>query len=376
MRRGWNVIVLFALSGCGAEPSTPSQSPSDASDGFSTAPHAGFPRVSPHTGTVLDPIKLVTITFANDGNRTKAEQLGDDLVASKWLTTIGADYGVSSAVHLGKIELSGNAPAAPTDGALVSSLWQWIGDGTVPSDPDAFYMIYYPSGTIFDSAPLSPGVLCKTDGAYHWNAESNGKAIAYGVYVDCGAGWDPMSYAISHELAEAATDPYGDYRSGFYLDVPSPDPWAAESGFGGEVSDLCESAPFAAEDTWQLARVWSNSAADAGTNPCVPSDGTSYGVSAERATMPTVTAGSHVVFTLTGWSTVARDDWDLTVGVASDSSFSLAELEPQLSRTSVNNAQTGTLTLTVPEYAPSKTLGAVHVVSSSGLIWPLGFIVQ
>jgi hypothetical protein len=381
--------ALIGCSGTGERPPTSfpdmqsaldAASPADVggNDGFVSAPHTPYPQLAKHTGVVLNPVKLVTITFANDSNRATAEMLGDYLVGSPWMKEIIASYGVASATHLAKVELTTSAPSTPTSSSLVSSLWQWIGDGTIPSDPNAFYMVYYPRGTTFDSSPLSPGILC-TNGvsAYHWNAESNGKAIAYGVFVDCGPNWYPPSYAVSHELAEAATDPYGNYQNGYFLDVASPNPWFAQSGFWGENADLCEHLPIYVENGWSLSRVWSNAAVAAGANPCVPSDGMdAYGVGADPTAMPTVAAGSQISFSITGWSSTARAEWTLTTARAHKSALSLSQMSPQLSRSTINNGETVTLTLTVPSTATTNTIGSVLVISAPGLIWPVGFIVK
>jgi hypothetical protein len=346
--------------------------------GFVTAPHEPLPLLARHTGTVLANVKLVTVTFANDNNRAKAESFGDYVVGSKWLQIVGADYGVGLGTHQ-KVELPQDAPGKMTDAELVKSVWQWIGNGTLPSDPQAFYMIYFPSGTMFDASPLLVGILCQSIGAYHWNARQGNAALAYGVYVDCGPNWDPLTQAVSHELVEAATDPFGDYHDGYFVDVQSPNMWIAEDGFYAEAADLCEGDIITVRPgNWVLATSWSNSAAAAGSPPCVPvAKGVDYyNVSPSPATLPTLAAGATTTFTLTGWSTAPRTDWQLTAVAASRSDLQLADLKPTFAATSINNGRTTKLTLTVPATAKSGQLGAVDVVSGPARFWPVGFIVQ
>jgi hypothetical protein len=73
---------------------------------------------------------------------------------------------------------------------------------------------------------------------------------------------------VSHELAEAATDPDVGIPKYTY-NMYGNDAWATDTR-GGEVGDLCENQPGVVEDNWSLARIWNAVAAKASKNPCQP----------------------------------------------------------------------------------------------------------
>jgi hypothetical protein len=80
---------------------------------------------------------------------------------------------------------------------------------------------------------------------------------------------DTTTQAISHEVMEAATNPYG---SGYTYVDDEHSPWAIGMG-GGEVADLCNlrgSYWRPSSIGYAIARAWSNAAALAHKNPCDP----------------------------------------------------------------------------------------------------------
>jgi hypothetical protein len=87
------------------------------------------------------------------------------------------------------------------------------------------------------------------------------------------AGLDPVTAGASHELIEAATDPFADLDPAFATVDADHIAWAVALG-GGEVGDLCagDSASFVKfpELPYVVQRSWSNAAAAAGHDPCVP----------------------------------------------------------------------------------------------------------
>src|SRR5258708_25154969 len=93
---------VFSAIACGKSPP------------FQQAPHAPLPQLQPHSGTVLSSVKLVTITWAGYEFQEQVEQFGDFVVHSKWLTTVGSDYGVGAGTHV-RAPISHPAPSSLTD---------------------------------------------------------------------------------------------------------------------------------------------------------------------------------------------------------------------------------------------------------------------
>jgi hypothetical protein len=77
---------------------------------------------------------------------------------------------------------------------------------------------------------------------------------------------------VNHELDEAATDPYVNSNPAYIGDDNDHLAWAVATG--GEIGDMCEynadSNYTPPGSTYMVQRTWSNKAAKAGQNPCVP----------------------------------------------------------------------------------------------------------
>jgi len=93
------------------------------------------------------------------------------------------------------------------------------------------------------------------------------------------SGIDAVTAPISHEIVEAATDPFGPTKPAW--DTPdAPHAFLPLLVGGPEVADYCypfEASYYVASDIGHaVARSWSNAAAAAGHDPCVPADATPY----------------------------------------------------------------------------------------------------
>jgi hypothetical protein len=347
------------------------------SGGYAAA-HTPLPQVNRHAGVVLANVELVSISypqfqFANDVNKW-----GDFVFGSAWFG-VGRQYGVKSGMHARAVTPSGNLPSMMSSDALLQQLDALIAAGAVPAPKTTksdqyLYMIYVPKTT---TVVGSVGTSCVDYLGYHGSASYQGTVYPYALAVDCGSGLDDLLSTASHELMEAATDPYDGSDAGYYLDVSLPDPWYADSGY--ELGDLCDGEPNATEDGFALQPIWSNAAAAAGEDPCAPVTRPAFAdFSVAPALVPTVAAGSSVSFTLTGWSLAVAEDWPLGVAAAPNSDLSLEPMQPLLSANEINNGKTVTLTLTVPANAISGHVGAVEVRAPGGLprSWPVAFRVE
>jgi hypothetical protein len=85
-----------------------------------------------------------------------------------------------------------------------------------------------------------------------------------------------MTSTTTHELAEAATDPLF-LTSPAYAAVDDAHAFWMELTGGGEVGDLCEQDLVTPPDVgYAVQRIWSNAAASAGHDPCVPAVAPAY----------------------------------------------------------------------------------------------------
>jgi hypothetical protein len=393
----FSLSLAFAVAGCGsgddmmgpvdaAADLTTVTPPDMTPPGDMTPPVPILSPVDPHSGKVLSSVNLVTVTFDKYQYQNTVQSFGDFVVKSNWYSTIGKDYGVGPGTHLAKVVLTDPADqpgAGITDKQVVALLTKKINDGTLPKPPmtndQNLYMVYFPSTTTVNQPDGS--ALCSVFAGYHSSATYvGGGKIIYAVIGDCGfGGLDYITSTVSHELAEAATDPFPGGSGSYRMDVMPPDPWTFEDG--QEVGDLCETEDDVYESdqfgTWALQPIWSNSAAAAMMNPCIPSDGKYNTVTVIPADVPTVAAGQSFTFRITGWANYMTQPWMVRVGDGDYSFYSATDLQANLSGMSINNKGTLTLTLKAPVNANSGDPCGVKVLSGpTGHIWPVGFIVQ
>jgi hypothetical protein len=132
--------------------------------------------------------------------------------------------------------------------------------------------------------------------------------VAYAIMPRCSNSLNELTLAASHEFIEAATDPMVSSPT-YYMQNQL---WAF---LGGEVGDLCVS--YSGDDSYQegkyiVQRSWSNKAAAASHDPCVPAPtGTPYFNLAPAAGQDQLSmkVGDSKTITLTGFSDAAMDDW-------------------------------------------------------------------
>ena len=231
---------------------------------------------------VMTTPNVVAITYDSDPSRSDIEAFFPQYAASSAWATQTAEYGIGPLTVGTPFHLSGTPPA--TDSALqkvisanltgASPAW-----GT-PSE-NTLYSVTLPINTKFTD---DIGQACC--GGYHDDFMVGSADIAYSVQCPCTNDFPPpvtalqaLTFALSHELVEAATDPRyeHDYAWG-NIDV-AHEVWAYITD--GELADLCEFTDTvlwsdAPNMTYTISRIWSNAAARAGTDPCVGAPTTPY----------------------------------------------------------------------------------------------------
>jgi hypothetical protein len=275
-------------------------SPPPAGGPFMTAPHDSSLQVASRGGPVLAAPELVTITFSNYRWRTEVEQMGDWIVNSDWLKTVGADYGVGAGTHRA-VRLPSPAPATLADADWRAELPRLIADGTLPSPgPNTLYMLYLRNAdTEYTGNAL--GTACSNYGGFHAEITDGALSFPYAVVLTCAPFglYGELDHTISlasHELIEAATDPFIFTKPAFVLDQPLFQE--------GEVADLCEGHQ-GRENGYYYQRIWSNRAAAAGGDPCVPASNDPFFRIDASPQVRQLAAGETAEFVFTAWSTAA-----------------------------------------------------------------------
>lgn len=227
-------------------------------------------------GGVLTWPRVVPITF--DVNRDTRNDL-EDFVASVGCTdywkTVTAEYGIQTAVSGAPVHVS----EAPPDTISSTGIEKWIKTNLVNKTPgweqptdQTLYMVFYSSDQT--TVTLQGTQSCNGFGGYHKSfTMPDGKRVAYAVVMDCGGGVEESTGTGSHELVEAVTDPYPLVEP-TYVSTDSDHVVYTING-GGEIGDMCENAKngnmfVPAGYPFVVQRMWSNAAAKAQHDPCIP----------------------------------------------------------------------------------------------------------
>jgi hypothetical protein len=372
----FSVVGLFALVLTAAACTTPDPNPdrmstgSEADSTFTPAPHLPLGRIQVHGGPVLEHMRLITITFPSSPIQQAVDEMGDWIVTSDYYANATAEYGVGSGTHQ-HIQLTEPPPAFLDDTTWFS---EHVASGVLPggtSDGEFLYLLIVPPGTktnivAEDTCAAFNDLL---SGAWHEEAASPHR-IAYAVIPTCTHEELPMIEAvISHEIVEAATDPFPFTAPGVTNDT---------GGWLGEIADLCNVPSVIGQFT--VSSAWSNRAAAAGGDPCVPASPSYFNVSAEDP--PPLAPGQTVTVDVTGWTTKPRSDWKVLAYADSFAMPGETVFTPTLALSSatINNGGHTTLTVTVPSNAARGSIARWTLLSydegNDQASWPMSAVVR
>jgi hypothetical protein len=279
------------------------------------------PQVVSYGGPVLANPIFVPVIFAGDEYESQIEAYLAAVGPSQYWSTAVSEYGVGPGSMGTPIILNETLPPNFTDTEIQTWLANRIGtdprfgalpgtslfdggafdagsvDATAPLNPglpntataptNAIYVLFIPQGTsVSMGSGQQGGTSCVDFGGYHnsFYYGPNGSNVVYAMIPRCGSfgdlsGFDSVSGPTSHEIAEAATDPFvgGNGDQAAYATVDDKHIfWASILG-GGEVGDMCAQFPTAfyhpseaSMSAYTVQRIWSNKSAAAGHDPCVP----------------------------------------------------------------------------------------------------------
>jgi hypothetical protein len=365
--------------------SDPSDAASDAStDSASDSGVVSFPPMQAIDagGRVLRHPHVVPITFDGDGNRDDLEDFAASFGCTSYWRAIGEEYGVHEATGGAPIHVAEAPPAKTTDKGIETWLrGKLVGktEGWEQPTPETIYAVYYSSDTVVKLGTLES---CNGFGGFHKSfTMPDGSDVSYAVMMDCSGSIDDLTSVSSHELIEASTDPVP-YGAPAYSGADD-DHAAYWFRTGGEVSDLCETqdrgGQYSPSDyPFVVQRSWSNRAALAGHDPCVPAAGDVYfNVVPELSDSVSMITSSGAVDTkgvkmavgesktiyLDLFSDGAIAPWKLAV---KDASYEAPHLSFSLDKSTAGSGERVALTIT--KKSESDAIGAepFMIVSSSG----------
>jgi hypothetical protein len=257
---------------------------------FTIAPHAPMAQLANLGGPILKTPNLVAITFDGDTLRDQIEDFASKLGKSQYWSSVISEYGVgemkSTNVHIAQ------APAKAVNDMDIQKFLQdnvKVGGLLGAPDSNAIYTFFYPAGTtITQGFGQDVGTGCSDFGGYHDEVTVGAAKIAYAVIPRCDSfppapahslsGIDFVTTAASHESAEASTDPFPQSQPAFAGTDDADLVWSFMTG--GENGDMCagidEFWVKPADLGYTVQRLWSNKAALASHDPCVPAPATPY----------------------------------------------------------------------------------------------------
>ncbi len=282
---------MCAVAACGdnaqappdaAPDASPFGAPSDRYPAFGV----GRPEITSVGGPVMSTVRVVPIFYADEASGTQQLAFLHKLAASATWPRLVSEYGVGALTIDTPITLSSNAPATLLDSDLQAILTSGL-DGThaeygavdATTLAHTIFLFHTPlttaaSGPYGGTTPWN----CNPVGGYHWSITlpSTAKAI-YAISYDCApppylaTTLDLTTSIISHELVEAATDPFHDQPAFTSPNIPAL-PWAVP--LGAELGDMCELVTndwyVPADVGYTVQRAWSNTEALMFHDPCVP----------------------------------------------------------------------------------------------------------
>ncbi|MEO7112784.1 MAG: hypothetical protein ABI183_20230 [Polyangiaceae bacterium] len=268
----------------------------DASPEAAALPYPAFPADMPTVKTMGGPLitspNVVAIFDPNEPNKAAILAFLNSLEGSSFWTGVTSEYGIGPIVSVTGVDLpTAMAPSVTSTDLvnLVASEIQLLdyadagpvadndaGDAGVPRT-DTIFMIFTPPTTTISNEP------CTSVLGYHNSLRVEGNVhVPFGVTQGACTNTEvaPTQLGVeievvTHELVEAATDPFPFYEPAYYRVDDDHLAWAVEQNSieATELNDLCNEPVSISlgATSYKLANVWSNREAQAGKFPCVPS---------------------------------------------------------------------------------------------------------
>jgi len=204
-------------------------------------------------GSVLANVKLISVMWNKDVNPTTSQAIPGFSAAivnstyvdqmseynTKGVKAINGHRGTKQVIgrgtYLGQVVLvPKNKSTSLTDDDVQAELRHQIKIGALPpQDLDTLYMVYFPDGI---TITLDGLVSCQSFGAYHFatnDLKLSRNNLFYSVEPSCHYSLTNITFAASHEYAEATTDNVP--TPGSFPDFPQA--WNDADGF--EIGDKC-----------------------------------------------------------------------------------------------------------------------------------------
>ena len=238
------------------------------------------PQVQDNGGPTLAAPVIVTITWSTDPDANTYNTFGDTIGASSYWHALNTEYSVGPATSgtTNHVTITTAPAATMADSDLDTLVATNAGVAPWPaSTPNTIYAVYMPPGmglTFGGQDVCQQGI-----GGYHSETSGN---VVYAIMPHCnGFMTQDVELSASHELDEAVTDPHTNSNPAYIYFDQNHLAMEFFNSFQSEIGDACEMMMANADPIdfppYVVQRQWSNKAAAAGHDWCVPSaDGYMY----------------------------------------------------------------------------------------------------
>ena len=341
--------------GAGAQDGGASGTNGEPKDDFVPAAHAAFPLVTAQGGPVLKNIEIVPVYFGDDPLFDDLEKFTSWIVTSDYWKNAGAEYGVEAGTRLAAVQRPSAPPSPISDTQIAGWIQTWVADQTLPTPkPNTVFALFFQAGTTITNRS---GISCRSFAGLHKTVKIESAIfsgdVPFIILPRCtySADDDPLMIATnvaSHEYIETATNPLNSTNPAWAMNNDAGPLEACGMLSGPAIADLCLSQSYDVVEGFTVQDLWSNAAAQAGRNPCQPSDPRHpyFTVSAET-TIYHAQPGTTLTIQARAWSNMPAPDWLLGVnwGLVPYSDF---DGQATLSASTVNNGDEVTATVTIP----------------------------
>lgn len=257
------VLALALAAGCGNGSDTTMTGPDM---GRGPTDHPKLWQLTLNGGQIQAAPEIYVVVW--QGYEAQGQQVADFvdwMVHSDYWTQSLAEYGVGAGKSMGYLVVPSPPPAILKDAQVQALAQGFVSSGMIQANPNTQVHFLIPHETQY------PEGGCSVFLGYHDTTNAGGKPLAYSITMQCdpplAGNIDEITDTLSHEAAEAATDP-----------VPGAG-YVGNDPVGQEVSDLC---PFSvpidvpADGTHPARKFWverlysSARAAQGNEDPCLP----------------------------------------------------------------------------------------------------------
>ena len=240
---------------------------------------------------------FVPVVFPGETLTASIQTFMSSLGGSQYWATVGAEYGVGPATSTDVVVEGVAPPTSLTDTQNPGVARERHRDrpslprarrphaGVQPGNPDASpppdvaYVLFYPAGVSIDAAGL--GMSCTAFGGYHYDFTlPNGATVVYAVIPRCASfnqlsGIDFVTTATSHELSSRRPTPTSPRTPASSARTSITSSGSRAGQRRGRRRARSSRTPTSHPNepglgAFLVQRIWSNKAAAAGNDPCVP----------------------------------------------------------------------------------------------------------